>query len=362
MRVLVTGGAGFIGSHVVDELTAADYEVRVLDCLHPGAHAGRPSYLRDDVDYRFADLADRDAVAEAVAGVDAVSHQASMVGLGVDFADIDAYVRDNDLGTAHLLRALHDAKLAVPLVLGSSMVVYGEGRYRCPEHGLVRPGPRRREQLERGEYEPRCPECECALTAEPVPEDAPVDPRNVYAATKLHQEHLVASFGREYDARVVALRYHNVYGPRMPSDTPYAGVASIFRSALAAGRSPRLYEDGRQRRDFVHVRDVARANRLALEHTDASATLNVASGEPHTVLEMAHALASGFGSGAPAPEVVGGYRLGDVRHVFAATERAERVLGFRAEVSFSDGMAELVRADGRPPAGGGRAADASSAT
>jgi dTDP-L-rhamnose 4-epimerase len=346
--VLVTGGAGFIGSHVVDDLVTAGHDVRVLDRLHPGAHAGAPAYLRDDAEYRFVDVADGDAVRLALTGIDAVSHQASMVGLGVDFGDTEQYVRDNDLGTAGLLVALHREGFRGPIVLGSSMVVYGEGRYRCTEHGVVRPGPRAREQLERGEFEPRCPECERTLTSEPVPEDAPVDPRNVYAATKLLQEHLVQAYGREHESSVSVLRYHNVYGPRMPRDTPYAGVASIFRSALAQGLPPRVFEDGRQRRDFVHVRDVARVNRLALERAVPECTLNVASGNPHTVLEMAEALAAGFGD-APPPEVVGGYRLGDVRHVFASTSRAREELGFVAAVEFEAGMAELARAPLREP-------------
>jgi len=244
VRVLVTGGAGFIGSHVVDDLLTAGHDVRVLDRLHPGAHAGAPAHLRDDTEYRFVDVADGDAVRLALTGIDAVSHQASMVGLGVDFGDTEQYVRDNDLGTAGLLVALHREGFRGPIVLGSSMVVYGEGRYRCTEHGVVRPGPRAREQLERGEFEPRCPACERTLTSEPVPEDASVDPRNVYAATKLHQEHLVQAYGREHESSVSVLRYHNVYGPRMPRDTPYAGVASIFRSALAQGLPPRVFEDG----------------------------------------------------------------------------------------------------------------------
>jgi dTDP-L-rhamnose 4-epimerase len=351
VRALVTGGAGFIGSHVVDELVARGHEVRVLDRLHPGAHGSAPPYLRDDVDYRLVDVTDIDAVGAALTGVDAISHQAAMVGLGVDFADAAQYARDNDLGTAGLLVALHLADFRGPIVLGSSMVVYGEGRYRCPAHGLVQPGPRARDRLERGEFEPRCPTCDRDLTGEPVPEDAPADPRNVYAATKLHQEHLVRSYGREHASPVTALRYHNVYGPRMPRDTPYAGVASIFRSALANGVPPRVFEDGGQRRDFVHVHDVARVNCLALERAQPECVLNVASGTPHTVLEMAQALARGFGTEAPLPEVVGGYRLGDVRHVFASTRRAEEVLGFRASVGFEAGMATFAHDPLRDPPG-----------
>jgi dTDP-L-rhamnose 4-epimerase len=349
MRVLVTGGAGFIGSHVVDELVGAGHEARVLDRLHPGAHAGAPAYLRDDVDYRSVDVGDVSAVRATLSGVDAVSHQASMVGLGVEFGDTTQYARDNDLGTAGLLVALHEEAFRGPIVLGSSMVVYGEGRYRCDEHGVVRPGPRAVERLEHADFEPRCPTCDAELTSEPVPEEAPVDPRNVYAATKLHQEHLVQIYGREHASAVTVLRYHNVYGPRMPRDTPYAGVASIFRSALAEGRPPRVFEDGHQRRDFVHVRDVARVNRLALERAERECTANVASGTPHTVLDMAEALAAGFGPGAPRPQVVGGYRLGDVRHVFASTDRARDVLGFEASVGFEAGMAELAHAELREP-------------
>jgi dTDP-L-rhamnose 4-epimerase len=222
-------------------------------------------------------------------------------------------------------------------------VVYGEGRYRCADHGPVRPGPRREEDLREGRYEPPCPVCGAALQPEAVPEDAPADPRNVYAATKLHQEHLAAAYARETGVPLTALRYHNVYGPRMPRDTPYAGVAAIFASALAAGRAPQVLEDGGQLRDFVHVRDVARANVLALTADEpATGALNVCSGVRRSILDMACALHAAAGDGAPAPEVVGGYRLGDVRHVFAAAERAERVLGFAAGEDFGRGMAETL--------------------
>jgi dTDP-L-rhamnose 4-epimerase len=330
--ILVTGGAGFIGSHIVDALRAQGHQVRVLDVLLPAAHRERPDYIGDILE---ADVRDPDAVARALDRVTAVCHQAAMVGLGVDLDDITDYVGINDFGTAVLLRAL--ARNPLPLVLASSMVVYGEGRYRCDEHGLVRPGPRAVEDLDAGRYEPPCPVCRRPLVAEAVPEDAPLDPRNVYAATKAAQEHLCFAYARETGAAVTALRYHNVYGPRMPRDTPYAGVASIFRSALEAGRRPRVFEDGEQRRDFVHVRDVARANLLALE-AGVPGVFNVASGTPRSVGEMARTLARG------AVEVTGDWRAGDVRHVFASPQRAREELGFSAVEDFAAGMDEFRHA------------------
>ena len=348
--VLVTGGAGFIGSHVVDALVAAGVPVRVLDVLYP-THAGKPDYLNPAAEYVFEDLQDAAAVADALDGVDAVSHQASMVGLGVDFGDVCDYVWNNDAGTAVLLWALHRHRFAGRIVLGSSMAVYGEGAYRCPEHGPVRPAARPVEHLRAGRFDPPCPRCGAALASAPVDEEAWPEPRNVYAATKLHQEHLCAAYAREHPgATCTALRYHNVYGPRMPRDTPYAGVASIFRSALEAGRAPEVFEDGGQRRDFVHVSDVARANLIALTRQEPAAGIfNVATGRPRTVLDMARALRAPFGSGAPAPEVTGAFRPGDVRHVHASPERARRELGFSAEVGFEAGMAEFAHAPLRPP-------------
>jgi len=343
--ILVTGGAGFIGSHIVDELVDEGHEVRVLDLLLDAAHAVTPDYLNPGAEFMQADVADRDAVSEALLGVDAVCHQAAMVGLGIDMGDVSDYVRHNDLGTAVLLGGLAESGFGGRLVLASSMVVYGEGAYRCKRHGQVAPEPRSREDLELGRFSPRCHVCGGDLDPLPVDESAPLDPRNVYAATKVHQEHLCFAFARETGIAVTALRYHNVYGPRMPRDTPYAGVAAIFASALAAGAPPRVFEDGGQLRDFVHVRDVAHANVIALTREEPlTGAFNVASGAPRSVGEMADALADAAGPQAPRPLVTGQYRLGDVRHVFASAERTERELGFKAREDFGAGMAEFARA------------------
>lgn len=331
MRVLVTGGAGFIGSHVVDVLRERGHEPVVYD-------------VREDP---AADVRDPAAVARALAGVGAVCHQAAMVGLGDGVADAAEYVSRNDLGTAVLLAAMAEAGVG-RLVLAGSMVVYGEGRYECARHGVVRPGPRAVGDLDAGRFEPLCPVCGAGLSPGPVGEDAPADPRNVYATTKLAQEHLAAAWARCTGGSAVSLRYHNVYGPRMPRDTPYAGVASFFRSALARGEAPRVFEDGRQRRDFVHVRDVARANTVALEAGSAPGTLtayNTGSGEPHTVAEMARALAGACGG--PEPVVTGEYRLGDVRHITADSSRLRAELGWKPEVGFEEGLAEFARAGAR---------------
>ena len=342
--ILVTGGAGFIGSHIVDALVDRGHAVRAVDALLPVAHLARPDYLNPAAEWVEGDLRDPAVAERAVAGISAVSHQASMVGLGTDIGDIAAYVGHNDLATAQLLRALAGSAFAGRLVLASSMVVYGEGSYGCARHGEVRPGHRRADVLDAGGFEPPCPVCGEPLAPGTVDEDARLDPRSVYAATKVAQEHLCAAFSRETGVPVTALRYHNVYGPRMPRDTPYAGVASIFRSALEAGRAPRVFEDGGQRRDFVHVRDVARANlRALLADEPVAGAFNVASGTPHTVLEMAAALAAAF-DGAPRPVVTGEWRGGDVRHIVASAERAARVLGFRAREGFEAGMLEFARA------------------
>lgn len=346
MDVLLTGGAGFIGSAVAARLAAAGHRVRVLDALLPAVHPSeRPPEFPDGVEFQQGDVRDRDTVERALRGVTAVCHQAAMVGLGLDLDDAPDYVGCNDLGTAVLLAAM--ARAGTPaLVLAGSMVVYGEGRYRCGEHGEVAPGPRRTADLDAGLFEPPCPQCGRPLVPGLVDETAAADPRNVYAATKLAQEHLATAWARSTGARLISLRYHNVYGPRMPRDTPYAGVASIFRSALARGEAPRVFEDGGQRRDFVHVGDVASANLAALgalpdRPSGHARVYNVGSGTVHTVGDMATALAAAHGG--PAPVVTGEYRLGDVRHITADSRRLREELGWQPRVDFATGMSAFAR-------------------
>ncbi|MEV0826701.1 NAD-dependent epimerase/dehydratase family protein [Nonomuraea rubra] len=324
-KVLVTGAAGFIGSHVAEALEAAGHEVVRLD-------------LRTGDDVRDGAALDR-----AMAGVGVVVHQAAKVGLGVNVADLPDYASVNVYGTAVLLAAMARHDIA-RLVLASSMVVYGEGAYDCPSHGRVRPAPRSAAALARGHFEPRCPRCDSEVVYAGIEEDAPADPRNAYATSKLAQEHLAANWARETGGTAVALRYHNVYGPRMPQDTPYSGVAAIFRSALEAGRAPRVFEDGAQLRDFVHVRDVACANVAALRggRPGLLAAYNIASGQPRSVGDMAVALATHCGG--PEPVITGGYRLGDVRHIVAAPHKAGSELGFHARIGFDEGMKEFATA------------------
>jgi dTDP-L-rhamnose 4-epimerase len=373
VRILLTGGAGFIGSHIADLLADQGHEVVLLDVLLPQAHGalGAPAWAGEH-ELVVGDVRDGALLRRLLAGVDVVCHQAAMVGHGVRAQDAPDYASHNAYGTAVLLAAMADAEVG-RLVLAGSMVVYGEGRYDCPEHGVVRPGPRRLTDLRAGWFEPRCPRhfagqpvdgdehrdasvfpprLQCPMPLRPglVEEDGPLDPRSTYAASKLTQEHLAAAWARQTGGSVWSLRYHNVYGPRMPRDTPYAGVASIFRSALARGEAPRVMEDGAQRRDFVHVTDVARANALALVTPSPAGSLeavNVCSGEPHTVGELAWALAEAVGG--PEPVIVGGGRPGDVRHVVASPAKARAVLGFHAGVRFVDGVTAFARDELREP-------------
>ncbi|MFZ7089171.1 NAD-dependent epimerase/dehydratase family protein [Curtobacterium sp. RRHDQ10] len=347
-RVLVTGGAGFIGSEIVRRAVDAGHAVRVLDSFRPDVH-GDPTPIVERLDaigveVVRGDVRDAAAVDDALNGIDVVCHQAAKVGLGVDFQDAPDYVSSNDVGTATVLAAMDRAGLD-RFVVASSMVVYGEGAYRTAAGAPARPPARRREDLDAGRFDPIGDDGQ-PLVPELIDEGSALDPRNVYAQTKAAQEHLASSWARATGGRAVALRYHNVYGPGMPSNTPYAGVASLFRSALSRGEAPRVYEDGAQRRDFVHVSDVADANLAAIAATassapDSFAAYNVGSGHVHTIGEMAAAIA---GSDGPRPVVTGQYRLGDVRHVTASSARIAAELGWRATVDFEDGMREFATA------------------
>ncbi len=346
----MTGGAGFIGSHVADLLAEHGHEPVLLDALVPTAHddGEPPGYVSR---HRFVrgNITDAALIGELLGDVDAVSHQAAIVGHGLDPSDAPTYAWHNDYGTAVLLAAMHRAGVS-RLVAASSMVVYGEGAYSCSAHGPTQPAPRRQADIDARLFDPRCPTCGDVLTPGLVDESAPLLPRSTYAATKLATEHLAAAWARQTGGTVQALRYHNVYGPRMPQDTPYAGVASLFRSALRRGEAPQVFEDGRQRRDFVHVRDVAQANLLALLHDAPPGVLlplNVCSGTPHTVGELAEELARACGG--PAPRVVGGARPADVRHIVASPVRARGVLGFTATTGFAEGIAEFATAELRTP-------------
>ncbi len=340
MRVLLTGAAGFIGAAVDDLLVAEGHEVVRVDALIPEAHAASPQ--TDDGVHRL-DVREAASWGPLLHGVDVVCHQAAMVGAGVTVADLPKYASHNDLGTAVLLAAMHEAGVE-RVVLASSMVVYGEGAYACPEHGPCTPGVRSLDRLEAGEFDHVCPRCLRPLGWRLVDEGARLDPRSSYAASKVAQEHYTSAWVRQAAGRAVALRYHNVYGPGMPRDTPYSGVAAIFRSALERGEPPRVFEDGAQMRDFVHVHDVARANLAAIAAVVADDeprldAYNVCSGRPVSIREVADHL--GKASGITA-EVTGQYRLGDVRHVVASPERAAEELGFRAGISPEVGLPRFV--------------------
>ena len=343
-RLLVTGGAGFIGSRVVQSARQHGWSVRVLDSLDASVHRHPPA-LPDGIEFVRGDVTDAATLDAALTGVDVVSHQAAKVGLGVDFADAPDYMRINALGTAQVLAAMDRAGIA-RLVLASSMVVYGEGRYVGPR-GDTRPGPRRLDDLRAGQFEPRDPFTGDLLEPALIDEDAALDPRSVYATSKLAQEHLAAVWAAASGGRVALLRYHNVYGPGMPRDTPYAGVAAIFRSALERGDAPRVFEDGGQRRDFVHVDDVAAANVAAIDWTaDAAAqstrAFNIGSGTVSTILDVAREL--GSARGGPAPLVTGEFRAGDVRHITASSARARAELDWAPRMSLADGLRDFATA------------------
>lgn len=343
-RVLITGGAGFIGSHVADELLENGYQVRALDNLSEQVHgpgAGRPGYLSPEVELIDGDVRDPETVRRVLAGVDAVFHFAAMVGVGQSMYEIERYTGVNNLGTAVLLEALIEKPVG-RLVVASSMSIYGEGLYRDADGNLATGADRDREQLKARAWDPLDGQGR-PLTPVPTPETKAPSLSSVYALSKYDQERLCLMIGRAYDIPTVALRFFNVYGTRQALSNPYTGVLAIFASRLLNGNAPLIFEDGHQRRDFVHVSDVARACRLALEAAEArDQVFNVGSGRQYTVREIARSMAEVLGREEIAPEITGNYRVGDIRHCFADITLARRILGFAPRMPLQQGLIELA--------------------
>ncbi|MGZ4789748.1 MAG: NAD-dependent epimerase/dehydratase family protein [Terriglobales bacterium] len=343
-RILITGGAGFVGSHLADALLKEGHEVRVFDNLTPQVHTnGLPSYLAGEVNFVHGDLRDLDAVRDAVRDADVIYHFGAAVGVGQSMYEIAHYMGVNTAGTANLLQALLDKDVKVEkLIVASSMSIYGEGKYLCVQCGEVAPSERTPQQLKFKKWDPECPKCGRDLAPVPTDESKPLNVSSYYALSKKDQEQMVLLFGRTYGLPTVALRFFNIYGTRQALSNPYTGVAAIFASRLLNERPPLVFEDGNQMRDFVSVHDIVQANLLAMARKEANGmALNIGSGDPISVREVASALATALGVDIE-PELTGKYRAGDIRHCFADITEARKVLGYEPKVKFNDGVRELV--------------------
>jgi dTDP-L-rhamnose 4-epimerase len=343
-RILLTGGAGFIGSHITDLLLSSHYEIRILDNLTPQVHgpdARRPSYLSRHAELIIGDVRDAEVVDGALRGVDAVIHLAASVGVGQSMYDIASYVEVNEVGTAVLMQALSKRPVE-RLIVASSMSVYGEGLARDNGGTLVAPEPRTLDQLRSGAWEFH-DSFGAALTPIKTPETKQPSLSSVYALNKYAQEQMALIVGKAYDIPTIALRFFNVYGPRQALSNPYTGVLAIFASRLLNKRPPLVFEDGLQRRDFVQVRDVARAVKLALETKRGTGRVyNIGSGHSRSILSIAEDLGRTISVPSVVPHVTGKYRAGDIRHCFADITLSKRELGFEPETAFQEGLAELA--------------------
>jgi dTDP-L-rhamnose 4-epimerase len=345
-RVLVTGGAGFVGSHLADALAAAGCDVILFDSLEPQVHGEnrrRPSYLDPNLHLELGDIRDPEAVGGLVRDVDVVFHLAAMVGVGQSMYQMRRYTDVNAMGMATLLEALVANRGRVrKLVVASSMSIYGEGAYRCPNCGPVYPRLRPTEQLAQFEWEVRCPDCNAKLEPIPTPEDKPLYPTSIYAINKRDHEEMALAFGQAYDIPAVALRFFNIYGSRQALSNPYTGVAAIFCGRMLSGQTPVIYEDGGQLRDFVHVSDIVQACRLAMEHSAADhQVFNVGTGKPVSVMQVGELLARELGW-SRGFEIREKFRAGDIRHCFADITRIQSRLGYAPRQQFEAGVAELV--------------------
>ena len=344
-RVLITGGAGFVGSYLADALLKRGYAVRVFDSLSEQVHPeGVPGYLAKEVELVRGDVRDLETLRESIRGVDVIYHLAAAVGVGQSMYEIAHYMGVNTQGTANLLQVLLDMKLPIEkLIVASSMSIYGEGRYECAACGEVAPPVRETKQLLAKTWETLCPTCHAILSPVPTDEDKPLQASSIYALSKKDQEEMVLLFGRTYGLPAVALRYFNIYGPRQALSNPYTGVAAIFASRLLNGRAPMIFEDGRQMRDFVSVHDITAANLLAMDRSEADGmAVNIGSGEPISISTVADVLSSALGVKIPS-EITGKYRAGDIRHCYADISAAKRTLGYAPKVRFADGVRELVQ-------------------
>jgi dTDP-L-rhamnose 4-epimerase len=344
-RVLITGGAGFVGSHLVDALLERGCQVRVFDSLSEQVHPrGIPDYLAADIELVRGDVRDLEKLRDAIRGVDVIYHFGAAVGVGQSMYEIAHYMGVNTQGTANLLQVLLDTKIPIEkLIVASSMSIYGEGRYRCQDCGDVAPPVRETEQLLAKQWETRCPVCGNPLVPVATDESKPLQASSIYALSKKDQEEMVLLFGRTYGLATVALRYFNIYGPRQALSNPYTGVAAIFASRLLNRRAPLIFEDGRQMRDFVSVHDITAANLLAMDHSGADGkAINIGSGDPISIAAVADVLSAALGVHVPA-EINGKYRAGDIRHCYADISAAKRTLGYAPKVRFADGVCELVQ-------------------
>ncbi len=345
LNILVTGGAGFIGSHLVDALIEKGHRVRILDSLVEQVHgASPPAHLNKEAEFIRADICDAAAVSAALDGIDVIYHEAAEVGVGQSMYEIVRYVKANDLGTAVLLEEMvKRSGQFKKLVVASSMSIYGEGAYRCEGcDAVVYPFLRSSEQLAAHDWEFKCETCSALLETIGTPEVKPLYPTSVYAVSKQDQEQYCLAIGRAYKIPTVAFRYFNVYGTRQALSNPYTGICAIFSSRLMNDQAPTIFEDGEQSRDFVNVKDIVRANLLALDTDKADYhSLNIGTGRATTVKQIAGLLAKGFGKDID-PEIVGKYREGDIRHCVADISKARKLLGYEPSVTLEDGLAELL--------------------
>lgn len=345
-KVLVTGGAGFIGSHLVDKLIEKGYQVRVFDNLEAQVHGSEgsvPEYLNKECEFTKGDIRNKSVLKNVLKGIEVIFHQAAMVGVGQSMYEINKYMEVNTLGTANLLDILVNEKHKVEkLIIASSMSIYGEGKYVCGDCGTVYPRLRSLEQLERGEWEMKCPFCGQEVKPLLTDEEKPLHPTSIYAISKRDQEEICLTIGRAYGIPTVALRYFNVYGPRQALSNPYTGVAAIFSSRILNNHSPHIFEDGSQSRDFIHVSDIVRANVMAMENNKADfEPFNVGTGKPTTVLDIAGLLMNKLGSSVGV-NILRKYRKGDIRHCYADISKIKSKLGFGPQIKFEDGVSDLV--------------------